>query len=449
MPHLTLPQTLFAAIATMITINLPSFAAAQQSSKAEPDPPITWHTTLEEALAAAQETGKPVLMEINGRPWCPPCNQQGEKIIDTPEFEEWASENVVLLDIKVGQGYDKQQGNPNWFKFFKHYQLAGIPAAVLLDQQGNELGLVLPKPNVQQWLGAANNIIHLHGIAKNANSGKQVIPFRLTPTNSLSVPARLNGTIALNLMLHTAVSDVSLIRSTIERFPEIKLDQTGSSESWGGKTDSRFGSGHSLSLAGMKSQPVTVFEDRHTGHGTDGKFGPDQLNSNLFAIDFDRSEIQLLTRLPADLSNWHKVGFELNNGIMFVTAKLQGESATATQKFMVHSGYSGFALLDNEFVGQHPFLNQLTVLRQDELTDSAGNKLTTQMVSLPKFEIAGMTQSDVPVSFFSGQLGGQRFSVLGGDFLKRFNVIFDLESKQMYLQPSRLYGAEYFIAEKK
>lgn len=271
-----------------------------------------------------------------------------------------------------------------------------------------------------------------------------VIPFRLTQWNNISIPVILNDRVALNLMFHTAVDGVSLTKATTERFPEISLDQEADVESWGGRSKSRFGTGHSLKIGELHLSSMTVFEDLHSGHGTDGKFGPGQLECNRLLIDFDRSEIHLLSELPSDLSDWQKQSFEIDRGMIFITASMMEGDSQATHKFMIHSGYSGFALLDDEFVASHPFLKDLDVVSESELTDSAGNKLKTTQAILSKISIGEYEFQDAPVTFFSGAIGRQKFSVLGGDVLKRFNLVFDFDNQTLYMKKNSLAEDKFF-----
>ena len=281
-------------------------------------------------------------------------------------------------------------------------------------------------------------------VDQSAVKPAHVIPFRLTKWNNISIPVTLNKSIALNLMFHTAVDSVSLTQATTERFPEITLNQDVDMNSWGGQSKSRFGTGHILKIATLPPQEVTVFEDLHSGRDTDGKLGPDQLPCKFLAIDFDQSEIRLLSQLPEQNSEWQKVNFKTERGMMFITADVHGQETSATHQFMVHSGYSGFALLDDAFAAKHPFLGKQTIIDESELTDSAGNKLQTSTVRLPKFTVGDAAFEDVPVSFFSGAIGRQKFSVLGGDFLKRFNLIFDFESHCLYMSKNRSADVEFF-----
>ena len=431
---------LYLALATGIAADRHSVFADDSNST------LNWHTKLDSALVESRESGKPILMEINGRPWCPPCNAQGEKIIEQRAFEEWAREKVVLLDIKVGEAYDRTAGNPDWWKLFKKYKLAAIPVAILLDSNSRQMGIVYPKSDVSQWIGAAENVITDYTLTKGRQktaANQTIIPFHLTKWNNISVPATLNDRFAVNLMFHTAVDSVSLTKATTEKFPEIVFEKQANIESWGGKSTSRVGS-TKLTIASLPANKVTIFEGLHSGHDTDGKFGPPQLHASIFSVDFDKEQIQLLQKLPQNLSGWQEVKLDLDSGIPFITADVGERSRQVSHRFMLHSGYSGFVLLDDVFVSQHEFLNELEVVKQSELKDSAGNILVTKEALLPEFRVGDTTFISAPVSFFSGAIGRQKFSVLGGDFLKRFNLLFDFEKGKLYLKKNSRFDAEHF-----
>ena len=71
------------------------------------------------------------------------------------------------------------------------------------------------------------------------NQGKREIPFTLTSQNNIVVSAVLNDTDALNLMLHTATSDVRLTEAAVQKLQSIKIAGSAKVGSWGGSADSR------------------------------------------------------------------------------------------------------------------------------------------------------------------------------------------------------------------
>jgi len=51
--------------------------------------------------------------------------------------------------------------------------------------------------------------------------------------------------------------------------------------------------------------------------------------------------------------------------------------------------------------------------------------------------------TDLTVRFFEGSIGRQKMSVLGGDLLRRFNILLGTERKFIYLKANKDKEAEY------
>lgn len=269
------------------------------------------------------------------------------------------------------------------------------------------------------------------------------IPFHLTKWNNISVPSTLDHQIDLNLMFHTAVDSVSLVESFAEKHKQLKFDTGANIQSWGGSQASSLSRGHRLAFGPRVARDETVFLDKHSGHETDGKFGPLQLGSQCFRVDFDKGQLQVFSSLPKDL-DWESLPLTQRDGMWYLEGELGVGSERIAQTFLVHSGYSGFLLLDDDFSKKHEALESLPVIERSELKDSLGNTLATVKATLPDFRVGTFEFKKVPISYFSGAIGRQKMSVLGGDFLKRFNLVFDLENERLYLQPSKLHRNAFF-----
>ncbi|MEM9943110.1 MAG: hypothetical protein AAF939_16220, partial [Planctomycetota bacterium] len=326
--------------------------------------------------------------------------------------------------------------------------LPGIPATVLLDRDLQPMGTVFPKSDVSQWLGAANNILATHAIKSQrmTRTSAQIIPFRLTDKNNISVPAVLEDRVALNLMFHTAVDSVSLTQQTTAKIPELVWDKKVASESWGGKSSLRSGQAR-LAIGSLGVKPVVIFEDVHSGQETDGKFGPAQLQSDVFVLDFENTQIRILTRVSkgvaAEQDGWQKLDLRVDSGMMLISGQIFSDDQKGSTEFMIHSGFSGYGLLSTEFKSKLPFLSELEIEKKSSLTDSAGNLLTTNRVRIPQFQVGDHTMQRAPFSFFEGSLGKRQFNVLGCEFIRRFDWCFDLQNRCVYLKRNRYFETEY------
>ena len=86
---------------------------------------------------------------------------------------------------------------------------------------------------------------------------------------------------------------------------------------------------------------------------------------------------------------------------------------------------------------------RLELTGEKKLTDSYGNVLITKQAVLPALNIRGLELTDVPAGFFKGAIGRQQMSIIGGDILKRFNIVIDATRTYIYFQPNKLSGTAY------
>lgn len=134
---------------------------------------------------------------------------------------------------------------------------------------------------------------------------------------------------------------------------------------------------------------------------------------------------------------------EAQDGDLFVEAQMRTKKGTIKNKFLIHSGYAGALLLDDLFAQKANLNSDLEVLSEQKLTDSYGNALKVKKVMLPELTIGKIKLKDIPAGFFDGAIGTQKISILGGDVLKRFNLIIDARREFIYLKPSKLMKSEY------
>ncbi|TVR86879.1 MAG: thioredoxin family protein [Saprospirales bacterium] len=81
-----------------LTLGLMAFQINAQAEDYEPAHE-GWHVMLNDAYQESQQTGKPIMAYFTGSDWCPPCRRFSAAVINKPEFNEWAKDNVVLLEV--------------------------------------------------------------------------------------------------------------------------------------------------------------------------------------------------------------------------------------------------------------------------------------------------------------------------------------------------------------
>jgi thioredoxin-related protein len=108
---------------------------ASQSAKAG------WLTSYEKAQREAEAQNKLLLMDFTGSDWCGWCIMLDREIFSKPEFKEYASKNLVLLEID----FPKSKQMPAEIvaqnrHLAMQYQIQAFPTVVVLDGRGKVVG---------------------------------------------------------------------------------------------------------------------------------------------------------------------------------------------------------------------------------------------------------------------------------------------------------------------
>ena len=98
----------------------------------------------EEAKSLAQAQDRNILMVFSGTDWCKPCIQLKNEILTTSEFQNFASEHIIQLNLdfpysKKNQLDDDQKKHNE--KLAETYNPEGaFPKILILNAQGDIIG---------------------------------------------------------------------------------------------------------------------------------------------------------------------------------------------------------------------------------------------------------------------------------------------------------------------
>jgi protein disulfide-isomerase len=127
-----------------------------------------WYSDMQKAVEASKKTNKPLMLFFTGSDWCGWCMRLQKEVFKTPEFTQWAKDNVILVELdfprRSPQQPEIQQQNQQLAQFF---QITGYPTVwfvnaskkdkqISFDQLG-KTGYVAGGPAA--WLDGANKII--------------------------------------------------------------------------------------------------------------------------------------------------------------------------------------------------------------------------------------------------------------------------------------------------
>jgi protein disulfide-isomerase len=147
---------------------VPVFLIFSFVGKSESEDALKWHTNVKEAVAIAKKENKPIFMFFTGSDWCGWCIRLQKEVFKTPEFEKWAKEKVVLVELdfprRTAQPDDVKMQNAQLQQVFG---VRGYPTVWFVkanDNAGNinfeqlgSTGYVAGGPSA--WLSGADQIV--------------------------------------------------------------------------------------------------------------------------------------------------------------------------------------------------------------------------------------------------------------------------------------------------
>ncbi|MBE6435368.1 MAG: DUF255 domain-containing protein [Akkermansiaceae bacterium] len=103
---------------------------------------LEWTTDLDAARTRAAAEGKSVLVDFTGSDWCGYCIQLKRNVFDTPEFEAYAKDKFLFVEVDVPQDikrigqelYNKNQ------QLCKQYKISGFPTIMVMSPEGYVIG---------------------------------------------------------------------------------------------------------------------------------------------------------------------------------------------------------------------------------------------------------------------------------------------------------------------
>ncbi len=97
----------------------------------------TWTTDYKKAQEEAKASHKLLLLDFTGSDWCGFCIQLDKAILKQPQFKDYASKNLVLMEVdfprRKAQSAETQKQN---MELARRYQIEGFPTLVVLNGEG-------------------------------------------------------------------------------------------------------------------------------------------------------------------------------------------------------------------------------------------------------------------------------------------------------------------------
>ena len=128
-----------------------------------------WYIDFEKAAQVSLQTGKPILADFTGSDWCGWCIKLKKEVFNSPQFKDWAEQNVVLLELDYPRRKQQDEKIKKQNRELQQiFQVRGYPTIHIFNVKVNKdnqlefaplgkTGYVAGGPT--PWINEANSIL--------------------------------------------------------------------------------------------------------------------------------------------------------------------------------------------------------------------------------------------------------------------------------------------------
>lgn len=294
----------------------------------------------------------------------------------------------------------------------------------------------------------------------NFGNGKRSInlPFKLV-NNLIIMPIKVNG-ISLNFLVDTGIKETILF--SLDQYKQIPLYDIQKLKFKGlgtqGATEGLRSFRNTLSFNGLelKNQEVVVILDENfnfssvLGLEVNGIIGYHLFNEEIVKINYDQKIITIYNKEKFKrekvLSKFEAFDFALEESKPYLNVRVKIKDTLFDAKCLLDSGNSDGMWL---FPGKSsaitiPDKNFEDYLGRGLSGDVFGKKAKVSKLFVNKFSFDNVvTAFPYPQTFENLQMVKNRVGSVGGDFLRRFNVIFDYQNQKIYLKKNKQHKEKF------
>lgn len=266
------------------------------------------------------------------------------------------------------------------------------------------------------------------------------IPFVLTKDNNLEVQAVLNQKDSVKLLFDSGAFGFYLLKTAIKKY----LNPTGKQLTMKDISDNDF------AIAHLKWEQEQVYPLTTTGNCCEGMFGWDAFDGKVVEIDYDHNRMIVHTRRPKISKDYEKFPIEYMKEHFCIHLPVEVDQKQYTGRFLFDLGYQRTVMIDHDMMQQKGLaVKDLPVIKESVMYNSSNEAINLVTVGMEKLIFGKYILEQVPAQVNGAtQPAGYATNFLGGEVLKRFNIILDFQEHMVYMKPNHLFKVPYAESKK-
>ena len=274
----------------------------------------------------------------------------------------------------------------------------------------------------------------------NSCSPKISIPFSISDSNHFMFDALLNDQDSVRLYFDTGGSDLVFTFDGIEN----KTSLLDTNPNYKRENYEMLENLNSLKIGDLSWDSLSLYPVQIGPTNAAGHFGWNLFEGKIIELNFEKNKLYVYQDLKKNLERHTKLDLEIINTFICVDGRILSSDDSYKGKYLLDSGFQGTLILDKDIRKKQNFPENLTVIKENKLRNSAGDEFINAVVLIDEFCLGSTCVSDIPVQLISTP-NPARFEthLLGNEIMRRYNTIFDFKNMVMYIKPNKFINSPY------
>jgi hypothetical protein len=281
------------------------------------------------------------------------------------------------------------------------------------------------------------------------NTPITTLPFELKDDNRIYIKCSINQTDSLTFVFDMGADVTVINKNILGKKIDLILDSEEDNLGANGTSKVKVSTNNKLTFGSIEIDSINLLAIPYSEDSFDGVFGSNTMKDYIIEIDYDKKDIHFYSPKNYIYNTKYHSRYKLKNieGVFTTKASVIIKKKKYTGYFEFDTGGDDGLIISSSFEKKHNFEKELKTVAITTMVGSNGIESKSPIVVFPEIKLGKkyFYRSPALISVAeSGILANNDLAgIFGNGFLKRFNMILDIQHKQLFLKPNDLINTPY------
>jgi len=287
-------------------------------------------------------------------------------------------------------------------------------------------------------------------LGKAQNTPLTVLPFDLKNDNRIYIKCRINQSDSLTFLFDTGADVMVINQDILGKKLNLMMDSEMGNLGANGNSKLKVSTKNTLSFGNITAGNISLMAIPYGKSPFDGVFGSNLMKDYVIEIDYHKKLIRFYANknYVYDTGAYDTINLKSLSGVFTTTASLTVDNKTIEGEFEIDTGGDGGLIISSNFSTSNHLFERLTSVAKATAVGSDGTKSVSPIVIIPEIILKDKHFYRIPALLSntdSGLLASKGLSgIFGNGFLKRFDVILDIQNSRIFLKINDLIHTPYY-----